>query len=145
MKIYVDADACPVINIVEEIAEDFGIKCVLVSDHNHALHSQYSKIITVGSGFDAADLKIMNMIERHDVLVTGDYGLASLALTKDASIMNHFGEMYTTLNIDTLLAQRHLNQKIRQSNGRVKGPKKRVDDDNERFYRNFKALIQSVL
>lgn len=145
MKIYVDADACPVIHIVEEIAEQFNVKCILVSDHNHVLHSHYSEIITVGSGFDAADLKIMNMIEPKDVLVTGDYGLASLALSKDVSIMNHFGDMYTTFNIDTLLAQRHLNQKIRQSSGRVKGPKKRVHEDDQRFHRKFKALIQSVL
>ena len=145
MKIYVDADASPVVRLIEDVAEDFNVSCILVSDHNHVLHSDYSEIITVGSGFDAADLKIINMIEKGDVLVTQDYGLASLALAKDVSIMNHFGSMYTIYNIDTLLAQRHLNQKIRNSNGRHKGPKKRMKEDDEEFYRNFRALIKSML
>lgn len=145
MKIYVDADASPVVRIVEEIAEEFMIPCILVSDHNHVLYSDYSEVITVGTGFDAADLKIINMIAKGDILVTQDYGLASLALSKNVSIMNNFGDMYTKHNIDTLLAQRHLNQKIRQSNGRHKGPKKRNLEDDQRFYRKFRTLIKSML
>ncbi len=145
MKIYVDADACPVLDIVEDAAKDYELECVFVSDHNHVLYSEYCEIIQVGSGIDAADLKIMNTIDHHDILVTADYGLASLALSKDVLIMNHFGDQYTPYNINTLLAQRHLNQKLRNSNKRVKGPKKRVDDDNERFDDAFRKLIESML
>lgn len=145
MKIYVDADASPIVKEVEEVAQEFQLECVLVSDHNHVLYSDYSEVITVGSGFDAADLKIINMIEKQDVLITQDYGLASLALAKEALVMNNFGDQYTIYNIDTLLAQRHLNQKIRQSNGRHKGPKKRLKEDDDQFYRKFRTLIKSML
>lgn len=146
MKIFIDADACPVIKIVEKIARENKIDCILVCDHNHLLSSDYSEIIFVDQADDSADLKIMNMISNNDILITQDYGLASLALSKDVKIMNHFGSMYTLFNIDTLLATRHINQKIRASkNGRVKGPKKRVVEDDIKFETNFNKLISSML
>lgn len=146
MKIFVDADACPVINIIEELASENDIECILVCDHNHLLNSDYSEIIFVDQADDSADLKIMNMISNNDILITQDYGLASLALSKDVKIMNHFGSMYTLFNIDTLLATRHINQKIRSSKkGRVKGPKKRVIEDDNNFRLNFNKLISSML
>lgn len=146
MKIFVDADACPVVKIVERIAKENHIECILVCDHNHLLNSDYSKVVFVDQADDSADLKIMNMISNNDVLITQDYGLASLALAKDVKIMNHFGSMYTLFNIDTLLATRHINQKIRASKkGRVKGPKKRVVEDDIKFETNFNKLISSML
>ncbi len=144
MKIYVDADACPVIDIIENLSEKHQINCVLVSDHHHVIKSDICDVITVGFGFDAADLKIINMIDHHDILVTNDTGLASLALAKDVYIMNFYGDMYTKYNIDTLLTQRYLNQKIRNSNKRHKGPKKRTHLDDDMFSENFEILINDI-
>ena len=60
MKIYVDADACPVVRIVERLAKKHGVPCVLLSDTNHVIDSDYSEVIVVGAGTEAVDYKLIN-------------------------------------------------------------------------------------
>lgn len=146
MKIYVDADACPTVKIIEKIANEYNIHCILVCDHNHLLKSESSEVILVDQNNDSADLKIMNLIVENDILITQDYGLAAIALSKSKNIINHFGKIYTDLNINILLSQRHLNQKIRASKkGRVKGPKKRTKEDDDNFEVAFENLVISAI
>lgn len=57
MQIYVDADACPVVSIVEEVAEKYRLNVTLLCDTNHILTSDYSEVIVVGAGADAVDYK----------------------------------------------------------------------------------------
>lgn len=146
MKIYIDADACPVTKIVENIAYSKNIQCTIVSDHNHVLKSDYCEVITVDAGFDSADLKIINSINSGDILITQDYGLATLALAKSVYILNHFGKEYTHANIDMLLDQRYLAQKIRNSKSkhRLKGPSKRLASDDDQFELSLINLIERI-
>ena len=58
MKIYVDADACPGVAIVEQIAKEYEIPVTLLCDTNHVLYSDYSEVVTVGAGADAVDFKL---------------------------------------------------------------------------------------
>ena len=53
MQIFVDADACPVVGIVESLAEKYSIPTTLLCDTNHVLYSDYSDVIIVGAGADA--------------------------------------------------------------------------------------------
>ena len=82
MQIYVDADACPVVGIVEKIAERYRIPVTLLCDTNHVLHSNYSEVIIVGAGADAVDYKLIGICHRGDIVVSQDYGVAAMALGK---------------------------------------------------------------
>ena len=82
MHIYVDADACPVIRIVENIAKKYNIETTLICDTNHVLTSDYSDVVTVSAGADAVDFKLVNLCTRDDIVVTQDYGVAAMALSK---------------------------------------------------------------
>ena len=70
MKIYVDADACPVVAIVEQIAKEYEIPVTLLCDTNHVLYSDYSEVVTVGAGADAVDFKLVSLCHKGDIVVT---------------------------------------------------------------------------
>ncbi|MDE6054678.1 MAG: DUF188 domain-containing protein, partial [Lachnospiraceae bacterium] len=74
MMVYVDADACPVVSIIERIAKQNGIPVMLLCDTNHILHSDYSEIKIIGAGADAVDFALVNMCTKYDIVVTQDYG-----------------------------------------------------------------------
>lgn len=82
MQIFVDADACPVVGIVETIAEKYNISTTLLCDTNHILYSDYSEVIVVGVGADAVDYKLISICHKGDVVVSQDYGVAAMALGK---------------------------------------------------------------
>lgn len=141
MKIYVDADAMPSIDIIEDTARQYQIPCVFVSDDSHQLTSSYSTIITVSKGYQSVDMWLINHLQNGDIVMTQDYGVAVLALTNFAKVMNPKGMIYTNDNIDTLLEQRHQNQKLIRQKKYLKGPKKRTIQDEEQLK---KSLIQCI-
>lgn len=143
MKIFVDADACPVVRIVEEVAEKYRVDVVLLCDTNHILASDYSEVIVVGAGADAVDYKLISICNKGDIVVSQDYGVAAMALGKGAYAIHQSGKWYTNENIDQMLMERHLNKKARRSSHRnhVKGPKKRTEEDDERFAQSFEKLV----
>ena len=143
MQIYVDADACPVVGIVEKIAKKYKIPVTLLCDTNHVLYSDYSDVVVVGAGADAVDYKLISICRKGDVVVSQDYGVAAMALGKGAYAIHQSGKWYTDENIDQMLMERHLNKKARRGSHKnhIKGPKKRTDDDNVRFAQSFEKLI----
>ncbi|WP_418373707.1 YaiI/YqxD family protein [Agathobacter sp.] len=143
MQIFVDADACPVVDIVETIAEKYNIKTTLLCDTNHVLYSDYSEVIVVGAGADAVDYKLISLCHRGDIVVSQDYGVAAMALGKAAYAIHQSGRWYTDENIDRMLMERHLNKKARRSShmNHIKGPKKRTEEDDERFAQSFEKMI----
>ena len=143
MQIYVDADACPVVSIVEETAKKYKIPVTLLCDTNHVLHSDYSDVVVVGAGADAVDYKLISLCHSGDIVVSQDYGVAAMALGKGAYAIHQSGKWYTNENIDQMLMERHLNKKARRSSHKnhIKGPKKRTEEDNERFAQSFEKLI----
>lgn len=148
MKILVDADACPVKNMIEKIAKKYSVAVVMVTDSSHILSSDYSEIITVSQGKDAADMELINRAEAGDVVVTQDYGVAAMSLGKRAYAIGNSGLLYDNDNIDKLLFERFLSGKVRRSGKKASGaPKnsKRSTDDDVRFEKNFESLIRSVL
>jgi uncharacterized protein YaiI (UPF0178 family) len=143
MQIFVDADACPVVDIVEEIAEKYNIPTTLLCDTNHVLCSDYCEVIVVGAGADAVDYKLISICHRGDIVVSQDYGVAVMALGKGAYAIHQSGKWYTDENIDRMLMERHLNKKARRgsSKNHIKGPKKRTSEDDERFAQSFEKLV----
>lgn len=145
--IYVDADACPVVRIVERTAREYGLPVTLLCDTNHVLHSDYSQVKTVGAGADAVDFALVNLCRKGDIVVTQDYGVAAMALGKGALGIHQSGRWYTDDNIDQLLMERHLAGKARRASGRhhLKGPAKRTVEDDLRFEKSFRQLIERAL
>ena len=111
MQIFVDADACPVVDIVETIAGKYNISTTLLCDTNHILYSDYSEVIVVGAGTDAVDYKLISICHKWDVVVSQDYGVAAMALGKGAYAIHQSGKWYTNENIDQMLMERHLNKR----------------------------------
>lgn len=147
MKIFVDADACPVVDIIEFIAEKYNIPVTLLCDTNHVLYSNYSEVIVVGAGADAVDYKLISICQKGDIVVSQDYGVAAMALGKGAYAIHQSGKWYTNENIDSMLMERHLKKKARRSGKHVhtKGFKKRTDEDDEKFASSFEKMILMVL
>ena len=141
MKILVDADACPVKEIVVRVARERGLSVTMLIDTSHVLNDGYSTVVTVDRGRDTVDFALMNLLSRGDVVVTQDYGLAAMALGKGAGVLNQDGWAYTDENIDRLLMDRHMAQKLRRAGGRTKGPPKRTPDDDARFERAFRDML----
>lgn len=146
MKIFVDADACPVVDIVEDIATKYNIPVTLLCDTNHVLTSDYSEVIVVGAGADAVDYKLICICHRGDIVVTQDYGVAAMALGKGAYAIHQSGKWYTNENIDQMLMERHLNKKARRASSRnhIKGPRKRTEEDDQRFAESFEKLLRKA-
>lgn len=143
MKIYVDADACPVVRQTEEVAKAHNIETILISDTNHIINSDYSQVIVVDKGSDSADFFIVNKLVKGDIVVTQDYGVAAMALGKRAYPIHQSGRWYTNDNIEQMLMTRHITKKIRHSGKKahLKGPKKRTEADNTAFMESLIKLI----
>ncbi len=143
MNIYVDADACPVVRIVEKIGIKYSINVTLLCDTNHVLNSNYSDVKIIGAGADAVDFALIGLCHRGDVVVSQDYGVAAMALGKGAYAIHQSGKWYTDDNIDQMLMERHLSKKERRGNSRnhMKGPRKRSAEDDARFEESFEKLV----
>lgn len=144
MQIFVDADACPVVPIIEEIAKTYSIPVTLLCDTNHILYSDYSRVVVVGAGADAVDYKLISICQKGDIVVSQDYGVAAMALGKGAYAIHQSGKWYTNDTIDQMLMERHLSKKARRSSHKnhLKGPKKRTDEDDNRFRQSFDRLVR---
>ena len=141
MEILVDADACPVKQIIVRLAKQHGIPVIMLIDTSHELDDGYSTVITVDKQADSVDFALMGMLTRNDVVVTQDFGLAAMVLGKGARVINQNGLVFTNENIDKLLMERHIKQKVRRSGSRTKGPSKRSKEDDDRFETVFRKLL----
>jgi len=143
MNIIVDADACPGVNLITDIAIKYNIKLTLYNDNTHNIESNYADVVTLSKGFQSVDMVIANDIKKGDILVTQDFGLATIALSKQAYVVHPKGMIYTDDNIDNLLYERHLNSKLRKSGKHTKGPKKRTKEDDQNLVNSLEILINS--
>ena len=141
MDILVDADACPVKEIIVRLAKERNIPVTMLIDTSHVLNDGYSKVITVDKGRDSADIRLVNLIAPGDLVVTQDFGVAAMALAKGADVLNQNGMIYDNANMDRLLFERALGQKVRRAGGRTGKIKKRTKSDDEAFERVFLSMI----
>ncbi|MFZ5965895.1 MAG: YaiI/YqxD family protein [Bacillota bacterium] len=145
-RIFVDADACPVKKDITKTAEKYGISVIMVYSVCHLSKDQGNfHSIVVDNESQSADLMIINQIAKNDVVVTDDYGLASIILMKKGFCLSSRGLIYTVENIDMLLYQRHLNAKILRSKGRIKKCPKRSKEDDFIFVQSLEKIIKQSL
>ena len=144
MRLLVDADACPVVDIAIDCARKRGIDVWLVCDTAHVMQREGARTLTVDQGSDSADLALVNRAKRGYVVVTQDYGVAAMALGKGCRALDQNGREYTDGNMDALLFARHEAGRIRRSGGRTKGPKKRTKDMDAAFLMTLERILSEM-
>ena len=142
MKILIDADACPVVDMAVKLCKEYALPCLLLCDTAHAIHREGADTLVFDKGADSVDFALANRVEPGDIVITQDYGLASMCLAKRAQVIHQDGWLYTEYNIQALLWSRHETRKYRQGGGRVKGPSKRTAAQDQAFANAFRTLLQ---
>ena len=145
MTVFVDADACPVVNIVVSVCRRTGTDCVLLCDTAHEMHREGAVTLVMDKGADSVDFALVNRVSAGDIVVTQDYGLASMCLAKRTIVLHQDGWQYTQDNIGALLFQRSEARKYRASGGRIKGPSKRTKAQDQKFENALCKLLQQTV
>lgn len=145
MKVLIDADACPVVDLVVKLCRKYRIDCILLCDTAHTIHREGASTLVFDKGADSVDFALVNRVESGDLVITQDYGLASMCLAKKASVLHQDGWAYTEYNIQALLFQRHESRKYRSSGGRVKGPRKRTSEHDKAFSAALETILQKAV
>lgn len=143
-RLLIDADACPVVEIALRAARARGVEVLLVCDDAHEMRREGARTVTVARGADSADLRLVNLLEPGDIVVTQDYGLAALCLARAARVLDQNGRIYDEGNIDALLSMRHLAAKARRAGGRVKGPPRRRSEQDEAFRLALEEMLDGT-
>ena len=144
MKILIDGDGCPVIDIAISVAKKFNIEVVIMCDTPHIFNKEGAKTMVFSKGADSVDFALINYLEKEDVVITQDYGLAAMAMNKASYVINQNGMIYNDENIDRLLYSRHISKKIRKSGGKTKGPKKRTKEDDINFEKTLNEILELI-
>ena len=142
MKVLIDADGCPVVNATVSICKKHRIPCLILCDTAHEMHRDGATTLTFDKGADRVDFSLVNRIDPGDIVITQDYGLASMCLARQAKVLHQDGWEYTEYNIQALLFQRHEAKVYRASGGRIKGSSKRKAAQNLSFSAALEKLIQ---
>ena len=133
MKVLIDADACPVVDIAVSLCRACQTECLLLCDTAHEMQRPGAKTLVFDKGSDSVDFALVNRVSPGDVVITQDYGLASMCLAKDAFVLHQDGWAYTADNIDALMFQRYAAREYRAMGGRTKGPAKRKSTQDKAF------------
>jgi uncharacterized protein YaiI (UPF0178 family) len=148
MRIFIDADGCPVVDNAIKIAHSFNVEVIILCDTSHVFNKTNVQTITVSKGADSVDFALVNMVQTGDLVVTQDYGLAAMCLARKAIPLSQDGMVYNNDNIDALLLARHTAKKIRNSprksgiNTRLKGNPKRLLSQDSAFEESLQKLIK---
>lgn len=142
MKLLIDADGCPVVDIAIRLCKQWALPCLVLCDTAHEFHRDGAETLVFDKGADSVDYALVNRVLPGDIVVTQDYGLASMCLARKARVLHQDGWEYTLDNIDALLLVRHDSRKHRAAGNRMKGPKKRTAQQDNAFSQALSKLVQ---
>jgi len=148
MKIWVDADACPVVikDMLFRAADRVQVEVTLVANQFiQTPPSRYIKFIQVGRGFDVADNEIIRHVEAGDLVITGDIPLAAKVIEKGGYTLNHRGELYTENNIRESLNIRDFMDTLRSSGIQTGGPNALNQNDRQAFANHLDKFLNSYI
>jgi uncharacterized protein YaiI (UPF0178 family) len=145
LKIIVDADAAPknALDICREAAARFSLQLVTVANFNHRIESD--RHVVVGDAPQEADIRVINLTGRRDIVVTQDWGLAAMILGKGAFALSPAGRVFQKDSIEFLLEEREMKARFRRGGGRTRGPKKRTAEDDQNFKKSLYRIIENDL
>ncbi|NRA62764.1 MAG: YaiI/YqxD family protein [Psychrobium sp.] len=144
MKIWVDADACPVVikDILYRAAHRTKIEMTLVANQLLSVPpSPYIKTLKVDSGFDVADDEIVLRMESGDLVITSDIPLAAEIIDKDGQVLSHRGELHTKENIKARLNIRDFMDTMRASGAHTGGPPPLNQSDRQNFANRLDTIL----
>ena len=144
MRILIDGDGCPVVDLTIKISRKFNIEVIIMCDTSHIFNKDGAKTMVFSKGADSVDFALINLLKKDDIVITQDYGLAAMAINKASYVINQNGLIYSNENVDRLLYSRHISKKIRKSGGRTKGPKKRTKEDDLNFERTLTEICDKL-
>jgi len=136
MTLYIDGDAFPnrLKPVVLRAIERLAIPTVVIANKRITIgQSTHITSVLVGSGADEADHRIVDRVEKGDLVITADIPLADRVITKKAHAINHRGERFTAENIKDILSMRNLMQGFRECGEFTKGPAPLSQKDVSRF------------
>lgn len=145
MKVLIDADGCPVVDMTVKLCGKYRVSCIILCDTAHEMQREGAQTLTFDKGADSVDFALVNRICAGDLVITQDYGLASMCLACKAFVLHQDGWTYTEDNIGALLFQRAESRRYRASGGRLKGPAKRTRQQDQTFYNALEQLLQTAV
>lgn len=131
MTLRIDGDGCPDIMIMEELSLKYHVPMIVYTDSSHVMRCSYAEVVVLDTSSQSVDIALVNTILKGDIVVTQDYGVAVLALSKEAYAIHPNGKEYTNENIMRMLNEKYMHQKLRKQNIHMRGPKKRTSMDTE--------------
>ena len=143
MTILIDADGCPVVDLTLQIAKRFVVPVIILCDTAHQIEREGAQTLAFDKGADSVDFALVNRVKPGDVVVTQDYGLASMCLAKCARVLNQNGLEYTADNIDALMLRRYENKKLLRAGNDMnpKGSPKRTKEQDVRFADTLEKIL----
>lgn len=145
MRIFVDADACPVKPEAVRVAQRYGIELTFVSNSWMRLPEDWAaKLMVVDGQFDAADNWIVEQVQKDDIVVTADIPLAHRCIKAGARVIGTHGQLFTDVNIGSILATRDLLHTLRGAGEITGGPAPFRNEDRSRFLQGLDQVIQSI-
>ena len=144
MKIWVDADACPVVikEILFKAAARTEVELILVANQSIRIPpSRHIKMLQVSRGFDVADNEIVKRLSSGDLVITSDIPLAAEVIEKGGNALNPRGELYSTENIKAILNMRDFMDTMRSSGIDTGGPAALSQTDRQNFANQLDKLL----
>lgn len=145
MNILIDADGCPVVDLTLQIAKQFSIPVIILCDTSHQIEREGAQTLIFDKGADSVDFALVNRVKPEDIVVTQDYGLASMCLAKCARVLNQNGLEYTTDNMDAFMLRRYENKKLLRADKHPKGSAKRTKEQDMKFSETLKKILNCKL
>lgn len=145
MRVLIDADGCPVVDITVRLCKQYQVPCLILCDTAHQFQRDGVESLVFDKGSDSVDYALVNRATPGDLVITQDYGLASMCLARGCRVLHQDGWEYTADNIEALLLVRHESRKHRAAGHRIKGPKKRSNQQDMAFEATLEALLQTAV
>ena len=141
MALLVDGDACPDLPAIKDLAWKYQVEMTVFVDYAHFIQDDYFRTILCEVGSDSVDLVLLKQVQANDLVITQDYGLASLVLSKGAKVLHISGKVIDDNNIEELLMSRYVSAKQRKSGRRTRGPAKRTDEVRNQFLKQLDIIL----
>lgn len=141
--VLIDADGCPVVDLTIRICRACSVPVLILCDTAHRIERDGAETMVFDKGADSVDFALVNRVRPGDVVITQDYGLAAMCLSRRARVLNQNGLEYTADNIEWLLEQRHHSKKLLRAGKHLKGPAKRTKEQDEAFGETLERMLRT--
>ena len=139
--VLIDADGCPVVDLTVRLCHSRGTPVLIFCDTAHLIELEGVQTLVFDKGADSVDFTLVNRVRPGDIVVTQDYGLASMCLARQAWVLNQSGLEYSADSIDAFLERRWQNKKRPRAGKHPKGPAKRTREQDEAFAKTLAKLL----